>query len=433
MRTLFFFAFMLGLICADLLEAHPMPHSVLWLDVKEEGISAELQWPLKELALAVPEYDTDHHPERFLQQNGGKLDRYLLSHIRITDSLGHVWTISIGSKKVVESEQPMTGRYSELVFTLWLKPPAGTSPRNFIMHYDAIMHQLVTHKLYIQIKRDWDGGLSEEDSVNADLGVLMMNMQDNTIPPVVVHLDEGSKWKGFTNMVTLGIHHIAEGTDHLLFLLVLMLPAPLMAAGKKWGQSGGTRFSLVHLFTIATAFTIGHSLTLLAGSLGWLRLPEQPVETLIASSILIGAVHAFRPVFPGKEMYIALGFGLIHGLAFATTLADLDLDAGRMALSILGFNLGIELMQILVILMFIPWLIILSQTRLYDGIRIPGAAFALVASLSWITERISQKPNALSPIVETIAGQGHWIALGLAAIAVVSGFLFRGKSGSPQS
>ena len=85
------------------------------------------------------------------------------------------------------------------------------------------------------------------------------------------------------------MQHISEGTDHLLFLLVLLLPAPLLLKQKRWGRFGGTRYSLIRLLKIVTAFTLEHSLTLIIGALGWLWLPVQPVEVLIAFSILVSA------------------------------------------------------------------------------------------------------------------------------------------------
>ncbi|RZK63066.1 MAG: HupE/UreJ family protein [Hymenobacter sp.] len=112
---------------------------------------------------------------------------------------------------------------------------------------------------------------------------------------------------------------------------------------------------------IVTAFTLGHSRTLLLGALGWVHLPSQPVEVLIAGASLVSAVHAWRPVFPGREGWVAAGFGLVHGLAFASKLAGLHLDAGRLGLSILGFNLGIELMQLFVLALTVPWLLLLSR------------------------------------------------------------------------
>jgi hypothetical protein len=73
-------------------------------------------------------------------------------------------------------------------------------------------------------------------------------------------------------------------------------------------------------------------------ALGIVRVPERPIEVLIAASILVSAVHAFRPIFPGREAWIAAFFGLIHGLAFAATLDRLGLGRWEH----LAFNLGIE-------------------------------------------------------------------------------------------
>src|SRR5207344_124722 len=181
-----------------------------------------------------------------------------------------------------------------------------------------------------------------------------------------------SWWQGFSSVLKVGVHHIAEGTDHLLFLLVLLLPAPLVAAGKYWGGFGGLKRALVQLLKIVSAFTVGHSLTLLIGALGWLRLPGQPVEILIAFSILISALHAIRPWFAGREVYIAAGFGLIHGLAFASSIAEYGFSPWYLAATVLGFNVGIELMQLVVVVVAIPWLILLARTQFYAPARIGG-------------------------------------------------------------
>src|SRR5580704_10928153 len=134
---------------------------------------------------------------------------------------------------------------------------------------------------------------------------------------------------GFASVFRLGMRHIAEGTDHLLFLLALLLPAPLMVVGSRWVGFAGVRRSLLRILKIVTAFTVGHSITLALAALGLVRVPSRPIEVLIAVSIFVSAAHALRPLFPGREAAIAAFFGLIHGLAFATTLAELGL--GRWA------------------------------------------------------------------------------------------------------
>ncbi|HEY2470169.1 MAG TPA: HupE/UreJ family protein, partial [Terracidiphilus sp.] len=158
----------------------------------------------------------------------------------------------------------------------------------------------------------------------------------------------------FSSMFHLGMRHIAEGTDHLLFLLVLLLPAPLLVSGRRRGPPAGVRQSLVRILGIVTAFTIGHSITLLLAALGLVRVPERPIEVLIAASILVSAVHALYPIFPGRETWIAASFGLIHGLAFAATLDRLGLGRWERVTGILAFNLGIETMQMLVVVIILP-------------------------------------------------------------------------------
>lgn len=222
-------------------------------------------------------------------------------------------------------------------------------------------------------------------------------------------------------MVSLGMEHIKEGTDHLLFLLVLLLPATLLVNGKCWSSFGGTKYSIVKLVKITTAFTIGHSLTLLISALKLVQLPQQPVEVLIAVSILISALHAIRPIFPGREIYVAAGFGLVHGLAFASVLTNLNLSAGPMALSILGFNIGIELMQLFVVVLVIPWIILLSGTPAYKTIRVTAAVLAGIAAIGWIAERVTGTENIIS---SSILQGSKYSYIAILVLAVITIFVF---------
>jgi hypothetical protein len=282
------------------------------------------------------------------------------------------------------------------------------------------MHQVVTHKALISIQSDWSSGKVEPVQV----GRIAVNTGDGKIDPIEIRLGSASRWQGFKAMVSLGIQHIREGTDHLLFILVLLLPATLTYTGRRWAGYGGARYSLTRLLKIVSAFTAGHSITLLAGALHWLRLPQQPVELLIACSILMTAIHALRPIFPGREQQVAAGFGLVHGLAFAAVLADLNLSAGPLALSILGFNLGIELMQLFVIALTIPWLILLSQTAAYRWVRLGGAVFAGIASVGWMANRISGQPNLVERAMTALTAVAPLGILILAFVAIPA-HLFR--------
>ncbi len=224
---------------------------------------------------------------------------------------------------------------------------------------------------------------------------------------------------GVPSMFRLGMRHIAEGTDHLLFLIALLLPAPLLAGRSRWDRAGSIRHSLLQILRVVTAFTIGHSATLALGAWGLMSLPSRMVEVLIALSILVSAIHALRPLFPGREPAIAAGFGLVHGLAFATTLQNLGVDPWQRIASILGFNLGIETMQLVVVVAILPSLIILSRTAAYTAFRVGGALFAGFASAGWILERAFSLPDFVDGWVDRMAQRGAWIAISFFVISIV--------------
>lgn len=410
--------------------AHPMPNSMLVLDLQPTGVAAELQLPLGELQLAFGR-DVARHPETLVAHLGPELRAYIQAHVRPVSPDGRVWSVAVGKLGVGAAEQTATGPYQELTAQLWLQPPAGASPRTFDLQYDVIIHQLVTHIALVAVRQDWEAGRVGEQTPT-QVGVIRLDVVNNTVPALAICPSSGSRWQGFQGMVRLGMAHIAEGTDHLLFLLVLLLPAPLLAARGRWGVFGGGRYSTRRLLLVVTAFTLGHSLTLLAGAVGWLLLLSQPVEILIALSILLSAVHALRPLFAGREAWIAAGFGLVHGLAFAGTLAELHLTGGPLALSIFGFNLGIELMQLLVIGLTFPWLLLLSRTPAYATVRVAGAVFAAIAALAWGLERALAQANPVTVAVERVAQHAPWL-LGALAFAALFSYWRARSQGSRSS
>jgi hypothetical protein len=144
------------------------------------------------------------------------------------------------------------------------------------------------------------------------------------------------------------------------------------------------------------------------------------VESAIALSILVSAVHALVPIFRGREAFIAGGFGLVHGLAFAATLTDFGLDPWTLVSSVLGFNLGIEAFQLLVILAAMPWLVLLARSRAHGPFRVAGAAVTGLAAAAWLAERALGWVNPIAPFVDIVASHAIWLLAGLAALAIVA-------------
>ena len=243
-------------------------------------------------------------------------------------------------------------------------------------------------------------------------------------------------WSGLqlSSLFRLGMRHIAEGTDHLLFLLALLLPAPLLAVGARWAAPASVRQSMLHILGIVTAFTIGHSLTLTLAAMNFVHVPNHPVEVLIAVSILVSAVHALRPIFPGREAWIAAFFGLIHGLAFASTLDRLGLSRWNRIAGIFSFNLGIEAMQLLVVAVVLPSLLVMKPHRpAYSVFRTLGAAFACIASVMWIAERLFQVQTHVDAMVNVIAQRGAMCAGILFATSLACLLLAKGSEDGYKS
>ena len=146
---------------------------------------------------------------------------------------------------------------------------------------------------------------------------------------------------------------------------------------------------------------------------------------LIAVSILVSAIHALRPIFPGREAAIAAFFGLIHGLAFAATLSELGLGRWERVAGILAFNLGIETMQMIVVAVTMPSLLLMSRTRAYPVLRISGALFAGLVSVGWIAERLLGMHNSVDVVVGAVARHAVWIAAALFLISLICRLPYR--------
>jgi hypothetical protein len=189
--------------------------------------------------------------------------------------------------------------------------------------------------------------------------------------------------------------------------------------GGRWTGYAGARTAFRRIIKIVTAFTVGHSITLVLGALGWVSLPGALVESAIALSILVSAVHALVPIFRGREVFIAGGFGLVHGLAFAATLTGFGFDPLTLVSSVLGFNLGIEAFQVVVIVATMPWLVMLARSRFYTPFRITGAMLTGVVAAGWFAERAIGWENSIEPFVEVVASHALWLLAGLAMLAVV--------------
>jgi hydrogenase/urease accessory protein HupE len=184
-------------------------------------------------------------------------------------------------------------------------------------------------------------------------------------------------WVGLRNFVVTGAQHILLGADHLLFLLTILV------VGAGW------RYWL----TIITSFTIAHSMTVTLAALEWIRMPAAIIEPLIAASIVMLAVdNLIRGQRASKHrLALVFGCGLLHGLGIASALTEIGLSGGSRALSLIGFNLGVEFGQMLFVTVALTVLHLLRRTmrEAWHGRLIQACSIvAAVVGTGWMVERL---------------------------------------------
>ncbi len=246
MRRLTFFLLactMLLLLCRPA-QAHSMYQSSVLLDFHSGSVGAELQLPTSRLSGVMNLPLT----EQSLPSVEPAVRDYILQRFSIRSKSSHEWQKALTAPP---SWQIIDGA-PYIVVHLHLTPPAGTSLRQLILEDDVITDTLPSHAVLVSIRSDWNSSTFANDPEL--LGILSGG--ERTID---VSRDTGGWTKGFGSIFHLGIRHIAEGTDHLLFLLALLLPAPVLLKNKRWAGFAGVRHGFVQILKVVSAFTVGHS------------------------------------------------------------------------------------------------------------------------------------------------------------------------------
>lgn len=199
-------------------------------------------------------------------------------------------------------------------------------------------------------------------------------------PQFIVKAPEGRGEVAWSYFV-LGVEHILGGIDHLLFVLALLL---IVRGGKR-------------IFLTVTAFTVAHSITLVAATLGWVHVPGPPVEAMIALSIVFVAAEVVqglrgRPGLTARAPWVvAFSFGLLHGFGFAGALAEVGLPQKAIPVALLMFNVGVEVGQLIFVLFALGVGALLRRLPVPRHAWVPYAVPYAIGSVAmfWVIERIS--------------------------------------------
>jgi hypothetical protein len=186
--------------------AHNSPNSSVMLDFHRDGVAAELTLPLVELELSFKQL-LAAEPAAAFAKHRDALKTYVLQHANPKAEDGRAWSVEVTSMTTQTNQQP-----NDLIVGLWMQPPAGPSPRKFNFNYSVINHEVMNHSAFVSVRNDWNTAVFSTKP--EPLGSIHF-----TITSLQIDRTRGNWWQGFRSVLNLGIHHIADGTDHLLFLL----------------------------------------------------------------------------------------------------------------------------------------------------------------------------------------------------------------------
>jgi hydrogenase/urease accessory protein HupE len=351
MRTL---ALLLALLaCAAPAAAHPVPFSYLDVRLNASALDGTLTVHVFDAA-----HDLGVEPERLLDPSvatlrARALEALIASRLSIAAG-GRPLTIVWGAIEVLPDKQ-------SLRLPFGVKPGTGVRPPFFSVTA-ALFPYDPRHQTFVNVYED--SALRQQiilDSSRASFEYFSGSPRGTLAV--------------FQRFVGAGIHHILIGPDHLLFLVGLLL-------------LGGT---IRRLALVVTAFTLAHSVTLTVAALRLFSPPAGLVEPLIALSIVYVGVDNLM-VRGGRDarVWIAFAFGLVHGFGFASVLREMDLPARALGWSLLSFNLGVEIGQLLVVVVVASAVAALGRRSEAAGRRLAfaGSLVVVAAGTFWFVQRV---------------------------------------------
>lgn len=378
----------LSLLAASLLltpapaQAHKASDSYLSLAVAGEQIKGQWDIALRDLDLVL---DLDQNRDGNIdwgevRRRQADIADYALGRLELKPDA------KVAASCKLEAGQQLIDRHSDGAYVVMML--TGSCP-------SAVTSLTVNYKLLFEVdalhrgllKLSTEAGSAAGDTSGAAAGVISAVFPVTQSSQSFV-LAAGGSWATFLTYVADGVKHIAIGIDHILFLVALLLPAVLVRTDGRWQPVQALRPALYTVAGIVTAFTLAHSITLSLATLGVVQLPSRWVESGIAASVLLTALDNLRPFLPRRRWIVAFAFGLLHGFGFASVLLDLKLPAGSLLLSLLGFNLGVELGQLILVALLVPLAYWSRRSTGYRRLVLQSGSLAIAAvSLGWLLER----------------------------------------------
>lgn len=355
--------------------AHSSSNSYLSLSAPDGQLILRADIHLRDVDLI---FDLDHNRDGQLtwgetQARSAELKTWLGQGIALSAS-GQGCTLGDAD---LQASQHADGIYLSALWTPVCLGLSDLAHASLALRYDLIFAQDNLHR-----------GLLKVDLPGNQSSALLSPER----PQAQVSVADSSAWRVFGRYAIEGVWHIWIGIDHIVFLLSLLVLAPLQSSRQRvvhWPPAKQARPVVLDVLAVVTAFTVAHSITLGLTITGWLTPPADWVEPAIALSVVLAALNNLLGFSALQRWRLALVFGLVHGFGFASVLLDLGLPTSALLAALGGFNIGVELGQLAIVGVFLPLAWGLRRTRFYRWVVVAGGSVAIVVlGLFWTLQRV---------------------------------------------
>jgi len=344
---------------------HASGENYIFIDVFEKAIKGRFELHLS---------DINEHLKLKLPDQLEAVEAYVAEHSEIGAG-GDVYAVEISTNKVISLPQ---GEFLQLEFEIDLPegvPDVLTVRNTMFFEYES------KHRGLVCLNRNAKDG----EAYGAEYTALVLSPSN---PEKELDLLNVSGLEGFIGFIKQGAWHIAIGWDHILFLLALTFPLVLRREGGRWQAVDAAGQALANAIRVMICFTVAYSLGLILGATGVVSLPARPVESIIALSIFVVAIHNIFPVLHGKAWLLTLAFGLFHGLGFAFMLGNLQFRMVDLLKTVIAFIIGVGFGECVIVAgAVLVFLLLRKQTWYARVVLVGGSALTGLVGMYWFVER----------------------------------------------
>jgi HupE / UreJ protein len=346
--------------------AHSGVQSYVYLSIHDDGLEGRVEFPAADLGrvLGIEFPAAADELLGVAEANDQSIRNYAAEHLTIGDA-GSDWPLDFEGVSVLDA----AGGYVLVDFTV--DRVFDSAPRSFDVTFDGIIHDDPQKDALLIIENDFASATFDNES---DFLLGFSAGQETQR----VELESGSAWSSVAAVRGLGTDAVREGIVHLLFIVAMVLPVALVATGHRvTGGAPSVATSMRRLGRVFVAYAASHSAVLWLIGLTALDPAARVVGTLVALSLLAVAVHAVVGR-ADHEVAVIAALAAVQGLGFGFTFLERQLDRSSQLLSLIGFNLGIEVAAVIVVALVVPLLLLIRRTvvaapALYGGAVAIGA------------------------------------------------------------